>query len=375
MPPECAFQPLKYLVQINALTLGEETNPETVISYIDISSVDSDGFVAEATELTFGAAPSRARRVLRTGDVFISTVRTYLTAIAFCDARMDSFVCSTGFAVLTAQNRVLPKFLHYWARSSNFVGEVVARSTGVSYPAINASEIGNLPFPLLALDHQQTIADFLDRKTGQIDALIAKKQRQIELLSEKRQVLVSQAITKGLDATASMKDSCVPWLGDVPAHWNVERLRWRLLRIGQGWSPQCEGRQAEPGEWGVLKVGCMNSETYDESENKALPSDLPPPPELEIRVGDILMSRSNTVELVGAVGMVHQTQGRILLCDKLYRLIFDASQLLPSYSVHLLRSRPARLQIERDATGASPSMKNISNEVVANLVFAFPPVY
>lgn len=118
----------------------------------------------------------------------------------------------------------------------------------------------------------------------------------------------------------------------------------------------------------------MNSGVYNETENKALPASLTPIPDLEIKTGDVLMSRSNTVDLVGMVGMVHQTQGKMLLCDKLYRLVFHQGSLDPSYAVYLLRSRLARLQIERDATGASSSMKNISNEVVANSAFAFPPL-
>jgi type I restriction enzyme S subunit len=86
------------------------------------------------------------------------------------------------------------------------------------------------------------------------------------------------------------------------------------------------------------------------------------------------MSRSNTTELVGAVGRVHQTQGRILLCDKLYRIEFNESGIDPDFAVYLLRSQAARQQLERDASGASNSMKNISNERVADLVLAFPPV-
>jgi len=147
-----------------------------------------------------------------------------------------------------------------------------------------------------------------------------------------------------------------------------------MTKIEQGWSPQCDGRQAEPGEWGVLKVGCMNSGVYVESENKALPPELEPVRSYEIKVGDVLMSRSNTVELVGAVGRVHQTQGRILLCDKLYRLDLDDEVLHSGFAVYLLRSHAARLQLERDASGASPSMKNISNERVANMVLAFPSI-
>lgn len=225
MPLEWAFQPLKYLVQINARTLGERTDPETAIDYIDISSVDSDGRVIETAELTFGMAPSRARRLLLTGDVFISTVRTYLTAIAFCEAHFDGTICSTGFAVLTPGDQVVPRFLFYWVRASNFVDEIVARSTGVSYPAINASEIGNLPFPLLPLEQQRAIADYLDRKTAEIDALIARKRRMIDLLHEQRQALISEAVTKGLDPDVPMRDSGIPWLGSIPSHWKIRAFK------------------------------------------------------------------------------------------------------------------------------------------------------
>jgi type I restriction enzyme S subunit len=166
----------------------------------------------------------------------------------------------------------------------------------------------------------------------------------------------------------------VDWLGRVPKHWQVQRLKFFLRKIEQGWSPQCDNRTAEPGEWGVLKVGCMNSGTYDEGENKALPAGVQPLPELEVKVGDVLMSRSNTTELVGAVGRVHQTQGRILVCDKLYRLMLDQTCLDLDFAVYLLRSHPARQQVERDASGASNSMKNISNERVADLLLAFPPL-
>ncbi len=156
--------------------------------------------------------------------------------------------------------------------------------------------------------------------------------------------------------------------------WEIGRLKYRLRSIYQGWSPECEQRQAEPGEWGVLKVGCMNSGIYDETENKALPSGLTPDPSLEIKTDDVLMSRSNTIDLVGAVGRVHQTRGRILLCDKLYRLVFDERKLDPRYAVYLLRSHIARQQIERDASGASSSMKNISNDRVERLVLPYPPL-
>src|SRR5690606_31869173 len=124
------------------------------------------------------------------------------------------------------------------------------------------------------------------------------------------------------------------------------------------WSPQCESRIAEAGEWGVLKVGCVNGEVYDESENKALPSDLDPVTRYEVRVGDLLVSRANTRELLGSAAIVEETQGRILFCDKLYRLEVG-DDLDRRFLTAFLRSPSARFQYEREATGTSGSMQNI----------------
>ncbi|MBN2702214.1 MAG: restriction endonuclease subunit S [Methylothermaceae bacterium] len=222
------------------------------------------------------------------------------------------------------------------------------------------------------MDQQQKIAAFLDRKTAEIDALIAKKRRLLDLLAEKRTALITRAVTKGLNPDAPMKDSGIEWLGEIPAHWKVVRLRYVTQRIEQGWSPQCENRQASIGEWGVLKVGCVNGETYDETENKALPVDLPPKDQYEVREGDILVSRANTKELLGSAALVNKTQGKILLCDKLYRLE-TSSSVHKGFLVRVLRSRAARFQYERDATGTSGSMQNIGQDTLKDLTFACPP--
>jgi len=193
------FKPVKYLCALNQLTLPETTDSDWQFRYVDISSVDSDGRWVASEPMAFADAPSRARRIVRDGDVLVSTVRTYLRAITYIPYAKERLVCSTGFTVLTAGPDVCPGFLAYWARSNFFVDEIVARSVGVSYPAINAADIGNLPLPCISVREQRAIAAFLDRETGRIDALIAKKQRQIELLQEKRAALISHAVTKGLD--------------------------------------------------------------------------------------------------------------------------------------------------------------------------------
>ncbi len=226
-------KPLKYVARINRAALAETTSPGTMIRYIDISSVSSLGEVTKIETMAFGSAPSRARRVVRHGDTIVSTVRTYLRAVAPVPAEDEGLVASTGFAVVTPGPNLDEPFLSYWLRGNNFVDEVCARSVGVSYPATNASEVGAIPVPLPSLPTQKAIADFLDCKTAAIDALVEKKQKLLDLLAEKRAALINQAVTKGLDPRVPMKDSGVPWIGKIPAHWEVIRFKYvALLETG-----------------------------------------------------------------------------------------------------------------------------------------------
>jgi type I restriction enzyme S subunit len=131
---------------------------------------------------------------------------------------------------------------------------------------------------------------------------------------------------------------------------------------------------AELDEWGVLKVGCVNGISFDADENKALPAGVEPRPELEIKAGDILMSRANTRELLGSASVVRTVRPRLLLCDKLYRLKVLHTVVDEDYLVLSLGSNVARFQMEREATGASSSMQNISQETVRNLIIPLPPI-
>ena len=135
--------------------------------------------------MRFGDAPSRARRLVVGGDTIVSTVRTYLRAVWPISGVTENLVVSTGFAVLTP-TAVDPRYFSWWVLSDPLgFEEVVARSVGVSYPAINASDLGDLRVRVPSLAEQRAIADYLDTETGRIDALITKKRRMIELLKER----------------------------------------------------------------------------------------------------------------------------------------------------------------------------------------------
>src|SRR5690606_17290765 len=104
-------------------------------------------------------------------------------------------------------------------------------ATGTAQRVLNLGDLKNFQLPTPELASQRAIADFLDRKTAAIDALIEKKERLIALLAEKRAALIHQAVTKGLDPTVPMKPSGIPWIGDIPAHWSVMAIK-RFARPG-----------------------------------------------------------------------------------------------------------------------------------------------
>lgn len=213
---------LKDVCNINENSLPENTNKSLEIEYVDIGSVTFEEGIIQTENLTFKAAPSRARRLAKAGDTVVSTVRTYLKAIDFIDERKSNFVFSTGFAILNPV-KIQSRFLSTLVKSDAFTNQVDVFSKGMSYPAINSTELSRLNLPIPTIEEQTRIATFLDQKTAQIDQAIAQKERLIELLKERRQILIHNAVTRGLNSNVRMKDSGVEWIGVVPEGWEVVR--------------------------------------------------------------------------------------------------------------------------------------------------------
>ncbi len=131
--------------------------------------------------------------------------------------------CNQSMAAIIPSEEVKARFLYWWLVTN--YQNIRNMAGGDLRDGLNLELLGNIPCPLLPFEEQSTIAAFLDRETAKIDALIAEQQRLIELLKEKRQAVISHAVTKGLNPNAPMKDSGIEWLGEVPAHWEVHRLK------------------------------------------------------------------------------------------------------------------------------------------------------
>lgn len=304
---------------------------------------------------------------------FVISMRSFQGGIEWCGLAGS---ISSAYVMLIPDDSVVPGYFRYLFKSSRYVQALQSTTNLVrDGQALRFANFVLVDLPVVPRQEQTAIATFLDHETAKIDALVTEQERLIELLKEKRQAVISHAVTKGLDPSVPMKDSGVEWLGEVPAHWEVARVKQLVKTIEQGWSPQCESFPVgSESEWGVLKVGCVNGGIFNPEENKALPPDLTPLPELGISAGDLLISRANTRELVGSAAAATSDHHNLMLCDKLYRLRVDAGRCLPTFLSLFLGTEQVRGQIELAATGASSSMLNISQATILELCLALPPM-
>ncbi len=191
-------------------------------------------------------------------------------------------------------NQSSHKFLYYAMLNVDFKRH---HRIGGTVPSINESEVGSIPIAYPTISEQTQIADFLDRKTGQIDELIRIKERRIELLQEQRTTLINQAVTKGLDPNVEMKPSGVEWIGEIPKHWTVTRLKYLGESIiGLSYKPE----DVTDEENGTLVLRASNIQDGKPSflDNVYVNAEIDE--RLCLKEGDILIcSRSGSRDLIG----------------------------------------------------------------------------
>ena len=222
--------------------------------------------------------------------------------------------------------------------------------------------------------HQKRIALFLDWKTGRIDALIARKKKLIEKLTEKRVAIVTHAVSEGINPAAPLNDSGTTWLGKVPLHWEVKRLRFLIEAIDQGWSPSASNAPAEGDELGVLKLSAVSAGRFVPEENKML-KEIPESQAIQTpRKHDLLVTRANTPERVGDACVVQDNYPQLIIPDLIYRLTVDRSQSNEGFISYFLLSKKGRAQIEADARGSSGSMVKLGQGHLKNFRIPSPPV-
>ena len=359
IPKHWAVKRLKNIAVMNPDSLGETTPPDYQLLYVDITGVDSSGKVLGTEDLHFADAPTRARRRVKHGDTIISTVRTYLKAIALISQPPDNLIVSTGFAVLRPCGELHPNYLSRLVQAEPFIQAVVAQSEGVGYPAISPSRLASLRVWHPPLPEQRAIADFLDLETAKIDALVAKRERLIDLLQEKRAAVIAHAVTKGLDPNAPMKDSGIASLGKIPAHWEVRRNKQIFREVDE---------RSATGEEELLTVSHITGVTSrsEKEVNMFLAESMEG--YKKVRKGDLVV---NTMwAWMGALGI----SGLDGIVSPSYNVYRASSGYEPMYLDFLYRTPPYVCEIGRYSKGVWTSRLRLYPDEFFDIATITPPL-
>ena len=170
------------------------------------------------------------------------------------------------------------------------------------------------------------------------------------------------------------KDSGVEWLGEVPEHWGALFLGRCLQRIDQGWSPIAAEGEVSSDQWAVLTLSSVRQGMFNPTALKPIPISAKIPDGIEIKDGDLLLTRSNTRELVGSVCIVHGARPKTVICDLIYRLTPEPTLFDRGFLMFQLLSPLGRRQIERDARGSSGTMPKIAQRHIRSWRVLVPPL-
>ena len=190
------------------------------------------------------------------GDVLFGKLRPYLAKAARPDF---AGVCTSELLPLRPGRGCFQSYLMYCLLNAPYVRWLDSLTYGAKMPRVSPEQISTSHAPLPPESEQRDIADFLDRETAKIDALVAKKERLIELLQEKRTALITRAVTRGLDPNAPLKDSRIEWLGEVPEHWEVIPLK-RAIMFQRG--HDLAGQLREDGDVPVVSSAGVSADSF-----------------------------------------------------------------------------------------------------------------
>lgn len=257
-----------------------------------------------------------------------------------------------------------PRYLYYVLASEIFQRYAMMECTGTTFNGISQATVANYQMTIPKLKEQREIVIFLDRETTRIDTLIEKKQRQIELLQEKRSAIISHAVTKGLDPNVKMKDSGIGWLGEIPSHWQVKAIRRVAMTVKTGGTPSgAEEMYFNENGFNWYTPGDFHEDVFlDESSRKLS----------EIGKKEVRVFPAMTVMMIG----IGATIGKVAIlrepssCNQQINAIICNSEMTPKYLTYFLRIM--RKYIYR--CGKFTTLPIINQEDTKALLITCPPL-
>ena len=223
VPAHWEVRRLKYAALTTSEKVSSSTSP---LPYIGMENVESwSGRILEGSSEVEGLATT-----FQEGDVLFGKLRPYLAKVTKLSF---SGICSSEVLVFKPHKQTSADYLAYALRTPDFINLVNGSTYGAKMPRANPKFIENAEIPFPPLSEQCAVAAFLDKKCAKIDEAVRIKEEQIKLLRERRQILIQQAVTRGLNPGVSMKDSGIDWIGQIPTHWKVRRGKYLFREVNE----------------------------------------------------------------------------------------------------------------------------------------------
>ena len=298
---------------------------------------------------------------LLTGYVDIAKQRGVTSPDYRVFAIRDSTICFDKYLLFFFQMGYKNKIFYAFGQGSSHFGRW----------RLPAEQFNNLRFPLPPLPEQTAIAEFLDRETGKIDELVAEQRRLMELLKEKRQAVISHAVTKGLNPHAPMKPSGIEWLGDVPEGWEIGKLGYACkLRGGFAFAAADFGTEGVA----VVKMNNLKRGRLDLTESARIPESSCNGT-VALLEGDLVWGMSGSTGETGSLGNFARVRADDLPCQlnqRVGRFQVDSAKLDLNFVEQVIQTPYFYEQIMLLVTGTA--QYNVSSEQVQSCIFVLPPV-
>ena len=359
--------PLRYVCQLNP-SVDFTGLEDSDLTFLPMDRVKSGYFIPNTDKFTKYAASYNA---FEEGDIILAKVTPCFEngniAIAENLANGKGFGSSELFVV--RPTKINQKFLFYYFQSLTFKQEGEASMTGAGgLKRVDPGLLRQHHVPYPGEDTQCLIADYLDRETARIDALVAEKEKMLALLEEKRAALISRAVTRGLNPDAPMKPSGLDWLEEIPEHWEIRRLK-HLTQEPLAYGAN-EAALEDNLDWprfvritDINEEGMLRSETF-----RSLLPEIAEPYLLE--EGDILFARSGAT--VGKTFIYRPEWGKACFAGYLIRFRSAQELVLPDFIYYFSLSDIYWQQVESGTIQAT--IQNFSAEKYAALVVCLPPL-
>ena len=305
---------------------------------------------------------------LTIGDVLLAKDGSTLGTVNVVKALPRPATVNSSIAVITPHTSITGPYLRYVFNSSYMEQVIQKTKGGMGVPHLFQADLNKFYIPLPPVPDQEAVTSFLDRETAKIDALVAEQEQLIILLKEKRQAVISHAVTKGLDPNVPMKDSGIEWLGEVPEHWNVLPMK-RVLAERLMYGANEASDDDTPDNPRFVRITDINQDgSLREETFRSLPLEVAE--HYLLFEGDILLARSGAT--VGKSFIYRTAWGICCFAGYLIRARANLNILQPDYLYFCCQSSFYWQFIGSEQIQAT--IQNVSAEKYGDLVIPCPPL-